>query len=74
MSRLNNLLVLSQSNALDLGLEVQLADALHLGVVPEHDLVRGELGLVTTAHQGNDVGPVQELHNANASVKLYLVL
>ena len=70
----NKLLVLSQSNALDLGLEVQLAKALHLGVVPEHDLVRGKLGLVTTAHQGNDVGPVQELHNANASVKLYLVL
>ena len=55
MSRLNNLLVLSQPNALDLGLEVQLANAFHLGVVPEHDLGGWILGCFSTAHQCNNV-------------------
>mmetsp|Transcript_30886 Transcript_30886/g.35281 ORF Transcript_30886/g.35281 Transcript_30886/m.35281 type:complete len:250 (-) Transcript_30886:15-764(-) len=66
----DNDLVLAQPDGLDLVFEGELADALLLVVVPEHDLVHRILGVVATADQRQDVAPEQHLHNPDSSIEV----
>jgi hypothetical protein len=65
------LLVLPESDTFDVGLEIELSNALHEGVVPEHDLVRRVLWALPASYQGNDVRPIEHLNDAYASVEFY---
>ena len=53
-----NLLVFSESNPADVILEIEFSNTLHEGVVPQHDLIRGEFGVISSSHQGYDVRTV----------------
>ena len=43
-----NLLVFSKSDPANIILEVEFSNTLHEGVVPQHDLIWGEFGVVSS--------------------------
>lgn len=67
----NCLLVFSQFHSFDFALKIQLSDALHLRIVPQHDFVRRVFRTLTSSDQSYDVRPIEHLHNTNASIKFY---
>ena len=53
-----------------LGLEGQLANDFLLMVVPKHDFVWRELGVITTADKSKDIAAEEHLDDANATLQI----
>lgn len=41
-------------------------------IVPQKDLIHGELWMLTTAHQGQDITPEEHLDNSDTAIEIYI--
>lgn len=60
--------ITAQLDTFHLAAELELGNALHLKVVPDHNFVLGVLRALAAADEGEDVGAKEHLNNANATV------
>jgi hypothetical protein len=65
------LLIFFKLHSHHITLKRELPNALHLRVIPEHDVRLGVLWSVSSSDQGNDVGSVEHLHYSNSSIEIY---
>ena len=63
--------ILAQLDSLNLVAEAELADALELMIVPEHDLIGGPFGAATTANKRENITTEEHLNDANSSIQVY---